>query len=526
MPKRWSGSGLRAELDQKTGSARLFYRHRHRNIGRKSGNIQDFCENWGAHYDYIVVLDADSLMQGECLGRLVRLMDANPRTALIQVPPQLVGRQSLFARIQQFASSVYGPVYGAGLAFLQGPDGNYWGHNAIIRVRAFMAHCGLPNLPGKPPFGGEIMSHDFVEAAFLARAGWQVWMAPESGRLVRGTAADGAGFSQARPPLVPGQSATFAHRVRARPENAQPPASGDGDHGLCVLASVAAASDCFRRQSRHLVRIGRRSVSSAEIPRWRWRYRMPAQLLQLAGATLVLLYGPKLVAMLVLLRDRALLRAHGGGRAVLRSVALESLFSTLFAPVVMLAHSWFVLTIALGIATGWGAQQRQDRTLSLLAVARQFWPHTLAGIGASVLLYRLAPESIGWFVPLLAGLLLAIPLVAITGSVLLGRAAAKNRLFLVPSETQPLPVLTGTHRMAMARATPAARDFPQPVLADRAVRALHLQLLHEAPPANDVAPERLAAWRRRQSRAAPKAFTRQDWIALLSDAESLIAAQA
>jgi membrane glycosyltransferase len=135
-------------------SQNFFYRHRPRNIGRKSGNIQDFCENWGALYDYMVVLDADSLMTGETLVQLVDLMNENPRAALIQVPPQLVGRESLFARIQQFSSSIYGPCHAAGLAFLQGADGNYWGHNAIIRVRAFMRHCGLPKLPGRAPLGG------------------------------------------------------------------------------------------------------------------------------------------------------------------------------------------------------------------------------------------------------------------------------------------------------------------------------------------------------------------------------------
>ncbi len=167
---------LRASLEP---DAQIFYRHRHRNIGRKSGNIQDFCENWGSHYDYMVVLDADSLMSGETLSALVRLMDANPRAALIQAPASLVGRSTLFARIQQFASTAYGATYTAGLAWLQGAQGNYWGHNAIIRVRAFQQHGGLPKLPGKPPFGGEIMSHDFVEAAFLQRAGWEVWMAPD-----------------------------------------------------------------------------------------------------------------------------------------------------------------------------------------------------------------------------------------------------------------------------------------------------------------------------------------------------------
>jgi len=179
----------------------------------------------------------------------------------------------------------------------------------------------------------------------------------------------------------------------------------------------------------------------------------------------------------------------------------------------------------LGIATGWGTQQRQDRALSLLTAVRQFWPHTLAGIVASVLLYRLTPGSIGWFVPLLGGLLLAIPLVTATSSVKLGRAAAKNHLFLVPSETQPLPVLNEAHRQAATRAIPSTRDFPRLVLADRAVRALHLQLLREAPPANDVAPERLAALAAAAKQGRTETFTRQDWIALLSDAESLKASE-
>ena len=160
-------------------SMRIFYRHRADNTGHKAGNIADFCRNWGANYDYMIVLDADSLMTGRTLARLVNLMDTNPRSALIQAAPLLVGGESLFARTQQFASWAYGRMFAAGLAKLQGPDGNYWGHNAIIRVRPFMEHCGLPILPGRPPLGGEIMSHDFVEAALLRRAGWDVWMAPE-----------------------------------------------------------------------------------------------------------------------------------------------------------------------------------------------------------------------------------------------------------------------------------------------------------------------------------------------------------
>src|ERR1700761_2163865 len=182
-PANWVAEEMEWQaLNSELGDdAHIYYRHRARNTGRQAGNIQDFCENWGQLYDYMVILDADSLMTGNTLSRLVGLMDANPKVALIQAPPQLGGRGSLFARIQQFASSAYGPLYSAGLAYLQGPDGNYWGHNAIIRVHAFMQHCGLPKLTGRPPFGGEIMSHDFVEAALLRRAGWEVWMAPDIG---------------------------------------------------------------------------------------------------------------------------------------------------------------------------------------------------------------------------------------------------------------------------------------------------------------------------------------------------------
>src|SRR4029079_283005 len=164
------------DLRRQNPDARIFYRNRPHNIGHKSGNIADFCTNWGALYDHMVVLDADSLMTGRTLVRLVGLMDENPRAALIQAVPLLIGGKTLFARSQQFASWVYGRMYAAGFARLQGPDGNYWGHNAIIRIKPFMENCGLSLPPGRPPLGGEIMSHDFVEAALLRRAGWELWL--------------------------------------------------------------------------------------------------------------------------------------------------------------------------------------------------------------------------------------------------------------------------------------------------------------------------------------------------------------
>ncbi len=158
---------------------RLYYRRRATNTGKKAGNIADWCRRWGPAYDYMIVLDADSLMTGYSLVKLAHCMDRMPGAGLIQTVPATIGRNTLFARMQQFAGGVYGPVMATGLAFWHRGTGNFWGHNAIIRVRAFMELAGLPLLPGSPPFGGQILSHDFVEAALMCRAGWRVCMVPE-----------------------------------------------------------------------------------------------------------------------------------------------------------------------------------------------------------------------------------------------------------------------------------------------------------------------------------------------------------
>ena len=159
------------------GFGRVFYRWRQHRIKRKSGNIADFCRRWGRNYRYMVVLDADSVMSGECLTALLRMMEANPNAGIIQTAPRAAGHDTLYARIQQFANRVYGPVFVAGMHFFQLGEAFYWGHNAIIRVAPFIRHCALGRLPGHGTLSGEILSHDFVEAALMRRAGWAVWIA-------------------------------------------------------------------------------------------------------------------------------------------------------------------------------------------------------------------------------------------------------------------------------------------------------------------------------------------------------------
>src|SRR5690606_7253544 len=156
------------------GFGHIFYRRRRRRVKRKSGNIDDFCRRWGANYRYMVVLDADSVMSGDCLSTLVKIMEASPNAGIIQTAPRASGRDTFYARMQQFAARVYGELFTAGLHFWQLGEAHYWGHNAIIRLQPFMQHCALAPLPGDGPLDGNILSHDFVEAALMRRAGWSV----------------------------------------------------------------------------------------------------------------------------------------------------------------------------------------------------------------------------------------------------------------------------------------------------------------------------------------------------------------
>ena len=432
----------------------IFYRHRPRNIGRKSGNIQDFCENWGALYDYMVVLDADSLMTGETLVRLVALMDENPRAALIQVPPQLIGRESLFARIQQFSSSVYGPCHASGLAFLQGTDGNYWGHNAIIRVRAFMRHCGLPALPGQAPLGGEILSHDFVEAALLKRAGWDVLMAPTLGGsfeeppptifdyLKRDRRWCQGNLQHARLVLAVGlRMPSRLHFVMGVMNYLASP--------LWLLLLITSAVEMYlSAQVIPVTYFGRYPVLSAPISH-------TVELIVLLGSTIALLYAPKILALLIASRDPETRAAHGGRFRLFRSVVFECAFSTLLAPVVMLSHSWFVFSILCGRTTGWGAQQRDDRALPLWFVIRMFAPHTLIGIAATFAVYHYLPGEFWWFLPFLVGMSLAIPLVYFSSSLRLGKFARRLGFFQTPDEIGGMTILERLRAIMSKRGNPS-----------------------------------------------------------------------
>lgn len=436
---------------------RIFYRHRVDNTGHKSGNIADFCRNWGGLYDYMVVLDADSLMTGETLGRLVALMDANPRTALIQVAPLLVGGESLFARSQQFASWIYGRLFAAGLAKLQGPDGNYWGHNAIIRLRPFTQHCGLPKLPGRPPFGGEIMSHDFVEAALLRRAGWDVWLAP---------ALDGS-YEVPPPTLIDHLkrdrrwcqgnmqhvALLFARGLRlpSRLHLAFGAMSYLSSPLWLILIVLFSANTIRIKNLAPVTYMGRYPVLS-------WPISHTVALLSIAAVTLSLLYFPKVLALLVMLRDREQRQRYGGAGHLILGVFVENVISTVTAPIFMLSHTRFVANIFLGRKISWGAQPRGSDGIKFGYAVASFAPHSLIAIVAGLAVWHWMPSVFWWYLPLLIGPALSGVLAWASSKPRWGARARCYGLFVVPSEKAGVPVLNRFHELLVSGGGGENRD--------------------------------------------------------------------
>lgn len=457
---------------------RIFYRNREDNSGRKSGNITDFCKRWGKRYRYMVVLDADSLMGGSTLVQMVELMDANRRVALIQAPPQPVNRDSLFARILQFAASLYGPLFSAGVAFWQLGSSNYWGHNAIVRMQPFAQHCGLPKLSGREPFGGEILSHDFIEAALLHKAGWEVWLATdlkESYEEIPSTVIDYAKrdrrwcqgnlqhlrilFARGLHPVSRLHLAMGIMSYLASP--------------LWLLFLVVAGIEAYLQSRTEPVYF----FANHLFPVWPVSYTI--EMTTVLVVTLSMLFLPKLLGFILLSLQKDKLESYGGALKVSFSMILEILFSVLLAPLLMLYQSRFVAAILLRQSIGWPAQHRDDHRLSLKAAFIAHRGHTLIGLTAGIGCYFYVPQFFWWLTPVLAGLVLSIPFSIYSSSIHLGRWARKKGLFLIPEETRPPEILLLLHdNLARMREQPH-KDYrgAEQILLDPGACALHLALL-------------------------------------------------
>jgi membrane glycosyltransferase len=432
----------RAMVARRGAGGRLFYRRRTENVGRKAGNIAEFVRNWGGAYDYMVVLDADSVMSGQSLVSLAQTMDSHPGVGIIQALPLLAGRETVFARLLQFAVRLNGPMFGSGIAFWQLGESNYWGHNAIVRLKPFADYCSLPRLRGSPPFGGEIMSHDIVEAALMRRAGYRIWLIPDI---------DGSWEE------VPTNVIDFAARDRRW-------AQGNLQHlgvmpmrGLHWLSRIHMLTGILSYVTSPmwlLVLILSSIVTSIQavtghqyfqpgahslFPSWP-QYRN-GEIAVLLSMTVTILMLPKLLGASLALRSRSLRAAFGGAGNLMRGVLFEQLMSMVLAPTMMLFHTSFVLRALLGRSVGWDAQSRGDRGISWReGFMRHQW-HLLLGLVWGGAILALAPKFIWWMMPVLLGMLVAVPYTVLTSRASLGRALRARGWLLTPEETAPPPEL-------------------------------------------------------------------------------------
>jgi membrane glycosyltransferase len=415
----------------------IWYRRRLVNEGRKPGNIADWVQRHGGAYDYMLVLDADSLMSGAAVMRLAAAMDRHPRLGLLQTIPMVIGGDTLFARWQQFAARLYGPVFSAGLLWWSGAESSFWGHNAILRVAAFAEACGLPKLPGPEPFGGHIMSHDMYEAALLRRRGWACHMVAMQ---------DGT-YEEYPPTFV-----EHAQRDRRWCQgNLQHLRILDtaGLHWVSRLQLLMGAS-AYLTSPLWLMLLG---VSAIVAAHSEGEIQIIAPSGWLLALTVVLLFGPKLMAVWWMLLEPARRGGFGGGKALLKSVALDIPLSVLVAPMMMMTQTLAVVDILRGRKSGWEAQNRVSDGISLSDSARHYRWHLAVG-GVMAVAAALGVQSAIWMAPIFAGLLAAPLLVAWTSRASLGRLTLRRRLFLIPEEIRPTALIRDARPSAEDRGEP------------------------------------------------------------------------
>ena len=514
------------------GFGKIFYRKRRQSINKKAGNVADFLRRWGRRYRYMIVLDADSIMTGRALVQLVQLMERNPAVGIIQTAPRIVNGETLFARVQSFASRLYSPLFLAGLNYWQQHEGNYWGHNAVIRVQPFIDHCALPDLPGTEPFGGRILSHDFVEAALMRRAGWGVWLAGD----IDGT------YEEGPPTLI-----DSAKRDRRW-------CQGNMQHAWLLTARGFRAANRF-----HLLMGVMGYVSS---PLWLlfmllctihvfaqvtspgafvlehvgsatslfgYQMEIPTAL-TLFVLTMLLLFLPKVASVVFTLGRRDEVQRFGGSRRLVASALAETLISVLLAPLNMIFNSKFVLFTLLGQGVSWVTQRRgtegdgNDWREAIITHGGQ----TVFGMVWGACSYIISPAFFLWLSPVVVPLMLSIPISITLSKVSLGRATRRLGLWLTPEETFPPYELKRLHQNLaecyrhLPPIEPLRADYglTQAVL-DPYVNALHVALLRQRKPTEE-AREWFAQLRERLLRDGPTRFSMKEKMALLMDAESMI----
>lgn len=420
---------------------RVYYRRRSQNTERKSGNIADWVRRFGGAYENMIILDADSVMAGETMMQMVDAMKRHPTIGLIQTTPAVINAESLFARAQQYSVRLYGRVASAGLAWWSGSEASYWGHNAIVRVRAFAECAGLPCLPGRKPFGGHVMSHDVVEAGLLRRGGWGVHV----------TAALGGSYEETPPSLL-----EFMKRERRWCQGNMQHMGIIGARGLHYMSRFQMAVGLMGYLASPLwfaSLIAGMVIQVGNKPDWYsvwdfWKFDYSPFMWATVFTTLMLL-GPKLMGWGLAFFDRAEREAFGGRKMLAKGLVAEMALSAMTAPIYMIGNTRAVYEILTGRDAGWTAQVRDGEALSRADAVKSYRNETFAGVFCTLALI-LRPDLLLWVWPIIVPMLLSAPIAAWTSRLDLGRKARERGFMVTPEELEqdrgrgaeivPLPV--------------------------------------------------------------------------------------
>jgi len=386
-------------------------------------------------------------MSGDCIVSMAKLMEATPSAGIIQTATQAIGHVTLHARAQQFASRVTGRLFTLGMQYWQLGESHYWGHNAIIRVAPFMQHCALAPIKGKGGLAGGIMSHDFVEAALMRRAGYHVWLV-----------SDLIGSYEQQPPDLLAELQRDRRWCQGNLQNARLMAE-PGIHAvhrsMFVTGAMAYLSAplwlAFMTLGTALWLSGAKLVADWHI--------LPAELLALWAWTLCMLFLPRILGVAAVFMRREQ-QQYGGGFSLLKSAALESVLAILQAPIRMLAHSLFVLIALTGLKLEWKSPPREAHAVPWRHAVRQLAPMSLVIGLLAVGVALIDSSALLWLLPVGLPLALAIPLAVFTSQIALGKAMRAQRLLLIPEESWSPPVL----RRAWLHASRLAQPAPLPVL--------------------------------------------------------------
>jgi membrane glycosyltransferase len=436
----------------------VFYRHRRDNSERKAGNISDWVMRWGGGYEAMLVLDADSIMGPDTIIEMARRMEAEPGLGLLQTVPSIVWGKTLYARLQQFANRLYGPIFSHGLAIWHGEGSNFWGHNAIIRTAAFAASAHLPILKGKAPFGGHVISHDFIEAALLRRNGWGVKLATDLKE------------SYEEPPpsitdvMLRDRRWCQGNLQHSRFLFAKGLAMSSRLHILSGIMAYMSAVFWLMLVTTGLLLAVQADITRPEyftqpslFPTWPIFDSERAINLFILSMSIVLL--PKFLGWCSAMINLRRCFRYGGPILVTLSVLIEIVLSALVAPIMMLAQSRMVWEIFTGGDSGWKPQRRDDGSISLIDALRRHKWHTAIGIAVSGLTFYLHHDLFLWTLPVTAGLMSSAFLSWASGKRSPGQALQRAGILRTPEEKRPGEILSAVRQaLTTARADTGSKE--------------------------------------------------------------------